>query len=347
MLIALELLASLVVLGTFIPLLRKDTWMVRGWDFPRLQLFVLGLATLAGWVVAGGETRRFGWLVIGLLLASLVALAAWMWRYTPLAPAQVGAATKDSPDLILMVSNVLMSNRESDKLVASVRARMPDIIVALETDQWWTDQLARLSDTHPHAVEIPQDDTYGMVVRSRLPLIDAEVEHIVRDNIPSVHFGILLPGGELLRMHAIHPKPPFPDEDESSTDRDAELLLVAKRVKPDQEPTIVLGDMNDVAWSHTTCLFQSTSGLLDPRIGRGFFSTFHAGHWWMRWPLDHVFVSPHFRLHAIEVLDSVGSDHFPMYVAFTFEPGKQEEQSQPDPDAAERREARQKIAKVS
>ena len=49
-------------------------------------------------------------------------------------------------------------------------------------------------------------------------------------------------------------------------------------------------------------------------MGRGLFSTFHANHALLRYPLDHVFHSPDVALISLGRLGHVGSDHFPMRV---------------------------------
>ena len=340
-----QLLALFVTVGAFLPLIRCDHWLIRGWDFPRMQLFFFGLALFPALFIFSFNDGNTGpdWIVVGMLAVAVGCLGFWIWPYTMLHPKQVLPGVGEL-GIRLLVSNVLMSNRESEKLVALIREKQPDIFVALETDKWWNDKLAAVADDYPFSVELPQDDTYGMVVRSRIEMIDPSVEYIIRENIPSVHFKVKLSDGSTVRIHAVHPKPPYPDEDETSTARDAELLIVGKRAKEHGGPTIVLGDLNDVAWSHTTRMFQRISGLLDPRVGRGLFSTFHASHWFMRWPLDHVFISDHFRVRDLERLPSVGSDHFPMFTDFSFEPAGEKDQETPEPDKGDKEEADEKIS---
>jgi endonuclease/exonuclease/phosphatase (EEP) superfamily protein YafD len=38
---------------------------------------------------------------------------------------------------------------------------------------------------------------------------------------------------------------------------------------------LVSGDFNNVAWAYSSQLFRKTSELIDARIGRGIFATFH------------------------------------------------------------------------
>ena len=343
--IALQILAVLVAAGTFLPLIRSDVWVVRGWDFPKIQLFAAGAVLLAALLWTGVSGWWWDGAAVALLSLALTFQLSWMVRYTPLHKVTVPRSVGE-PALKVLISNVLMSNRNGEALVELVRRQQPDILIALEVDEWWNGQIARLADDYPHSVELPQDDTYGMVVRSRIPLIEPRVERLVRTNIPSVHADIRIAGDVRVHLHVVHPKPPFPDEDTSSTERDAELLIVARRVEQQSGPAIVLGDLNDVAWSRTTKLFQKTSGMLDPRMGRGFFNTFHAGHWWMRWPLDHVFITPHFQVRRIERLRLDGSDHFSIYVEFCYRPSEKDEQDPPETDAAERERVGEKIAEV-
>ena len=117
-----------------------------------------------------------------------------------------------------------------------------------------------------------------------------------------------------IKFYALHPEPPVPHENPYSTDRDAEILLIVNEATDEKMPMIVAGDLNDVAWSYTSTLFQKVSGLLDPRRGRGFYSSFHAKYPIFRWPLDHIFCSGHFRVCKMKRLRDIGSDHFPILI---------------------------------
>ncbi|GAA4361540.1 hypothetical protein GCM10023151_14890 [Kangiella marina] len=223
-----------------------------------------------------------------------------------------------------------MTNRNARELIRLVREYSPDILVTLETNEWWQSHLDKLEDEYPHTIKCPLDNLYGMHVYSRLPLEDAMTQFLVEDDIPSMHAKAVLENGDTVRVHFLHPAPPSPTENEESTERDAELVMVAKNIEETrsyEQPIIVTGDMNDVAWSRTTRLFRKISRLLDPRIGRGMFNTFHAKVWCMRWPLDHLFHSEHFTLDNITRLPSYGSDHFALYTQLSLEPQKAPHQS--------------------
>ncbi len=254
-----------------------------------------------------------------------------------LMPAQVLPAESrlDDANVSLLVANVLMENRESKAFVDVVRQYDPDVILAVEPDAWWETELGTLEETYPHTIKNPLDNTYGMLVYSRLEIIDPEIRFILKDSIPSMHMQVVLPSDDRVFMHFVHPDPPNPAYATETTERDAELLIVGREMEKRDEPTIIAGDFNDVAWSDTTNLFQKTSGLLDPRVGRGMYNTYNARNPILRWPLDHIFHSDHFKLVHIERGPAWGSDHFPIFIELSLEFEAEAEQEEPDTNRKE------------
>ncbi|MCP8899566.1 endonuclease/exonuclease/phosphatase family protein [Gilvimarinus xylanilyticus] len=344
MLIGFYITTALVLLLALLPILRIEFWPIRALDFPRLQIACFAAALLIAEALLLPLTQ---WSTQILLTGGAVALAIELWwiiPYTRLAPVEVNASleTDDAPRISIVTANVLTPNRQAERLLAQIREHQPDIFVTLESDSWWESQLDSLRDDYPHSVKCPLDNLYGMHVYSRLPLSDTHTEFLVEDDKPSVHTLVQLPSGEKLRCHFLHPAPPSPTENDESSERDAELLVVARNLRGNTEPVIVTGDLNDVAWSRTTRTFRKISGLLDPRIGRGMFNTFHANFWFLRWPLDHVFHSEHFRLARMFRLEPFGSDHFALYTELTFNPAHQSQGTSPEAEQEDLQLAREK-----
>lgn len=324
--------------ATLLPLIRADEWWIRWFDFPRLQIWVLGILLVCLRLLGGWRTS---WFDAVLLIALVLAVGYQAYRifpYTRLSGVQVEDAPRDDKGVVLRIvtANVLKHNRQAEKYLQVIADANPDIILTTEADQWWAEQLEALDHAYAYHVKHPMDNTYGMIIHSKFPLVEPSVQFLVEPSVPSIHSGIQLPGDQVVNFIGLHPRPPRPDQD--TTERDAELIVVAERVQQMRLPVLVLGDLNDVAWSHTTTLFQEISGLLDPRIGRGMFNTFHTAYFFIRFPLDHIFHSTHFKIVHMRRLPHIGSDHFPFYAALSFTPEK-DSNRQPAPTPAEKREA--------
>ena len=341
--IVLSAVAVLLVVATAIPLVPSEEWWVRALGFPRFQIAVLLTLVLVAFLFVYRPRRMRD---NALLLALAVSIGHQTWRifpYTPLASPEVisSARCPDPARLRLMVANVLMDNRRADDLLAFVQRHAPDLILTLETDDWWDEQLSALDGNYPFAIKHPLGNTYGLHLFSRLELGSPQVRFLLEDQVPSVQTGVRLPSGDWIGFFGLHPRPPKPQQD--TEERDAEILIVAREVRSDGRPTVVAGDLNDVAWSHTTRLFQEISGMLDPRVGRGTFSSFHAGYPLLRWPLDHVFHDESFTLVEITRLPFFGSDHFPVLAELCLEPSAERRQEAPQAGEEDREEAQEAI----
>jgi endonuclease/exonuclease/phosphatase (EEP) superfamily protein YafD len=339
--------AGIVILWTALPLLRHEAWWIRVFDFPRRQIALVTLIAIPTYVVLAGFDRALDWVIVAALCTCVLYQLVQIAIYTPLFPKQAkdAPAAGDEQRVGIVVANVLTPNRQAEALLRIVRARDPDVLLFVETDDWWETQLDALEATHPYTVKCPKDNLYGMHLYSRLELVEPALRYLVEPDVPSIHARLRLRSRDCIDLHCVHPRPPAPTESSSSAERDAELLIVAKTVAEAGRPTIVIGDLNDVAWSATTRLFQKISGMLDPRVGRGMFSTFHAKHALLRWPLDHIFISRELTVASLARLGYFGSDHFPIHAELCYNPAAARTQTAPEADVSDHEVAAEKIEK--
>lgn len=310
-------LAALAATGTALSLLSSYRWYIRMWDFPRVALMLIAALALALAIpVLAGGLRM-------LVIAAMLLVISWqgfrIYPYTPLARTEVARAMISRPNCISAFAfNVLQTNRDYARTLALIDREDPDIILLLETDTGWERALQPVIDRYPHRALAPLDNLYGLIFLSRLPVEDAEIAWLIDSETPSVFATISTGAGARFRYIGLHPRPPQPGE--NTEKRDAEIAIAARHAQKTHLPVLAMGDFNDVAWSRTSQMFKRIGGYLDPRIGRGLYSTFPANLPGLRWPLDHLFMSPEFTLVDMKVLENVGSDHLPVIATVCLAP---------------------------
>ena len=332
------ILCSFVLLATTLPLINTTIWWIRIFDFPKLQIAALILVA----IILAYFYVDFKWNYKLLLLIMLACALAYQIQfflpYTDLWRTQAKYSNQptDENSFSLLVVNVLMDNKDKERFNTLVRKYNPDILLVNEPDQTWAASISKVDGDFPYSIRHPLDNTYGMMLLSKLPLTESSVNFLVKDSIPSIFTKITLPSGSIIDFYGVHPEPPQPGND--TYERDTELLIISKTIRGTKNPTIVAGDLNDVGWSVTSKLFRKYSGLVDPREGRGLYNTYNAFLPLLRYPLDHIFYSKEFGLITLKKLEAIGSDHFPMLIKLHYEPdGDTTEGLEKTNDAEEKR----------
>lgn len=313
MLIAGQILSILLILSTAMALLFRKEWWIKVFDFPRLQvisLLIVGIIIQIFWF----EGDIFSWIILILSLLAFAIQFSYIAPYFPFSKKEIPDSEPNTDAHIsFLISNVLMSNRKCEKLKELIGKYSADIVLLVETNQWWADALEPVMSDYAYSVKKPLENTYGMLLYSKIPIQNAAVEYIIKEEVPSIH-GVIEKEGVSIAISCLHPEPPAPDEADTSKPRDKELIIMAKRIREQNMPYVVMGDLNDVAWSDTSNQFTRIAQMKDPRKGRGFMNTYNSKIPFIRWALDHIFISHGLRVTQMKRLPSIDSDHFPVYI---------------------------------
>lgn len=309
----LWLATILAVIVTILPLTTSYQWWIRMWDFPRVHILICALiiAILALWLMHGNAT-----LMVLALMGVIAYQGTKIYPFTPLAQTEIDLSEPgERAQISFIASNVLMENQEHQRAIDMINTEKPDVLLLMETDDVWAEALKETLKHYSTVVSHPRDNHYGMIFATNLEVAKAEMVFLSEDETPTLLSELKSPEGLGFHFVGMHPRPPVPGQD--TKERDEQTERAALLTQASDLPVIAMGDFNDVAWSHTAHRFKRIGDYFDPRVGRGFISSFDAKHPVLRFPIDQLYVTKGIDLISFGRKEKIGSDHFPMGAVIT------------------------------
>jgi endonuclease/exonuclease/phosphatase (EEP) superfamily protein YafD len=219
--------------------------------------------------------------------------------------------------------NVLIENRNFDKVATLIATENPDLIALEEIDAGWAAHLKNTLKTYPYKMELPQPNAFGIGLYSKIPLRDLQIHFFGKEAAARVYgssyaatafpsiTALASIGGQAFTIVVTHPLPPLG----GFKIRNAQLDDFA-RIRPHlQKNMILIGDLNTSSWSPYFVELTQRTGLRDSQLGFGVQPSWPSYSPLFRIPIDHILVSPKFVILSRKIGPNVGSDHLPVIVA--------------------------------
>ena len=321
------LIAVIVVICSLLSILRNtENRFLKMLDFPRIQFFIVSILSIILLILFTVKWKWYDYLLTIGLIGGVMIHGVYLVHYTTFVPETVTTAYEEDnareDQVSILLVNVKMTNKTVQPLLNTIKAKDPDLIITLEMDDWWMEQLKSIERNYKFTQKRTNEVAYGMCLYSKFPLENSKVSYLQNKSVPSFENMIKLKSGKRFILHSIHPVPPtlFEELPDNAGEEEVTLIKIGEKVKKSKLPSIVAGDINDVSWGATDELTQTTNLLHDIRVGRGFYNSYNANNLLMRWPLDHLFVTKEFRVISLERMPKIGSDHFPIYTKLLLSP---------------------------
>ncbi|WP_423462604.1 endonuclease/exonuclease/phosphatase family protein [Promicromonospora sp. MS192] len=304
-------LVSFVLWVVAIPLLLVASGRVLPFDnVPPLPLIVAftpwaALVTLPLLVIALFSRR---WVLTVLLAVSLAGFVYWTAPFFVPPPASAPADPADAGTVRVMTLNAHLGQADAESVVDLVESQHVEALTILELTPDLEEALteAGLDELLPHSFTVPAPDgPGGSGLWSSTPLSRPEQLRGTSFAMPSALVDV---GGTDVRLTAVHPYPPLPEE--TATWR-TELVELTEQARSDRTPQILAGDFN-ATYDHATFRDLLGSRFADAtrEWGAGPVVTWPEG---SRVPplfaLDHVVVERDMPVSDVVPMDVPGTDH--------------------------------------
>lgn len=295
---------GLVAVSTVLGFCGRFGWLLDLFAHFRLQYAVLLI--LVCLVLCA--VRRFGAaLVFAFFLGLNVAVIAPLYS----------GGTDGQHDSVLraLLMNVKTDHINIAEVASAIRDYDTDLVLLEEVDAHWLRELQPVLIDYPYSVASPSADSFGIALFSKLPLSDASTPIFGPAKVRSVQASIVW-NGRTFNFLGTHPYPPV--NSMTSHARDEQLHAIALELVSLPGPVLLMGDLNTTPWSYHFRRLLSVSGLSDCGRGHGLQPTWPTHNIALRIPIDHCLHSAEITIVDKQIGRDVGSDHFPVIVAFTF-----------------------------
>ena len=251
-----------------------------------------------------------------VLLIPIIALVAAvrMWKYLALFvvvlsinafliwPYVAGSHSfRKSDQVRVLTQNVLTSNRQFQLMVDLIEHEDPDVVILLEIDQGWMDELKSIHTTYPHRKHMVHSGNFGIAIFSKEPWNECRIELGSSSRIPSI-----VADYDRFQLIGVHPVPPVSAA--AAASRNQQLMEVAK-LRDANKLSILAGDFNLTPWSPWFQKILDT-GYSDPGRWHGLEPTWYCFPTWLGGvKIDHALISDLNRVIEIRIGPDVQSDH--------------------------------------
>lgn len=224
----------------------------------------------------------------------------------------------DQPVYKLLQLNVFYGNAEPKAVLSLIARQHPDIVTLDEVTERWIPELDLIKTAYPYRLECLAAP-FSTVVLSRRPMDSGHNPYCSPDGRVAIAQVDL--NGRLVNVLAMHLPWPWPFDQAEMVEAHAPLLQMLGGT------SIMAGDFNAVPWSATVRNVAALGGFTRvERVGPTWIGH-HAmprGLRFLGLPIDQVMSKGRIVVHSARTLDAVGSDHLPVLVEFSLEPGDEE-----------------------
>lgn len=313
------MIAFPATIGTFAGFAGRMNWMIDLFNHARVQ-YLMALLVV---VVLALIVKR--WRTAIIFMIPFMVNVYFVAPFLPLA----GDASDSQEAIRLVQFNVNTRGGDKAAIAAYLNASDAHIIFTQEVNIEWVNHLANTMTNYDLVKADPRSDNFGIAIFVQNGIDGISGEILVESSaitdisggtaqVPAIDARVQF-NGRAISILNVHTLPPV--NDHYARGRDDGLAGIAAWANKQENPAIVIGDLNATPWSCPFRDMMAASGLHNSMTGRGLGMTWPAGQFGGLWltmiPIDHCLHNDDLETVARWTGPNHGSDHRPLHVSLT------------------------------